>query len=459
MIAATMSMSGTPLKPLADLALERASDCDGARVVVHDRRGALSRLGSNVLTQQVDRSTLDVTVEVRNGGRTGQATTGVATPEAIAAAVDAAKAAAEHAPPDPRLAPLPEPSDIPERALWHESTATARAEDRVAPMTALADAAKGIVDGAGGGGNGGGSCSTTAERLGLYTSTGVACETAMTESSIVASATVDGGAGWNEASHRDFSALPTAAAVETAIAKATASRDPQPVEAGAYTVVLEPAAVAQLLFFTGLLGLGAKSLEEGSSFITGKLGELVLGANITIRDDAAHAIAPGVPFDFEGRARQAVTLIEQGVARSAVHDSRTAAAAGVESTGHALPPGETAGPVPLNLVLDPGDQSLDELIAGTPNGLLVTQLHYVNVVDPRRLLLTGMTRNGTFRITDGKVGEPVKNMRFTQSAVDAFNNVEALGSELSWQRALFGGSFLAPAARLANFNFTSVTDF
>lgn len=453
-------MSGTPLQPLAEMALERAADCDGCRVVVHDRRGALSRLGSNVLTQQVDRRTLDLTVEVRRGRQSGQATTGVATPEAIAAAVDAAKAAAEHAPPDPRLAPLPEPSEIPARELWHESTATARAEDRVAPMAALADAAKAIGHGRDhGGGNGGGSCSTTSERLGLYTSTGVACETAMTEASIVASATAASGAGWAEASTRDFRALPTSETIARAIAKAVASRDPQPVEAGTYTVVLEPAAVAQLLFFTGLLGLGAKSLEEGSSFITGKLGERVLGSNITIRDDASHAVAPGLPFDFEGRARHTVTLIERGIARSAVHDSKTAAAAGVESTGHALPPGETAGPVPLNLVLDPGDQSLDELIAGTAHGLLVTQLHYVNVVDPRRLLLTGMTRNGTFRITDGTVGPPVKNLRFTQSAVDAFNNVEALGNALSWQRALFGGSFLAPAARIAGFNFTSVTDF
>jgi len=154
-----------------------------------------------------------------------------------------------------------------------------------------------------------------------------------------------------------------------------------------------------------------------------------------------------------------VTLIEQGVAKTVVHDTKTAAKAGVESTGHALPPGEAEGPIPLNLVLDPGDQSLDELIAGTKHGLLVTQLHYVNVVDTMRVLLTGMTRNGTFRITDGIVGEPVKNLRFTQSAVEAFNHVEALGSELSWQRALFGGSFLAPAARIADFHFSSVTDF
>jgi len=185
----------------------------------------------------------------------------------------------------------------------------------------------------------------------------------------------------------------------------------------------------------------------------------VFGPNVTIRDDASHLVAPGLPFDFEGCARRAVTLIEQGVAKSVVHDAKTAAKAGVESTGHALPPGESEGPLPLNLVLDPGDQSIEELIAGTANGLLVTQLHYVNVVDPMRLLLTGMTRNGTFRITDGTVGEPVKNMRFTQSAVEAFNQVEALGDTLSWQRALFGGSFLAPAARIANFNFSSVTDF
>ncbi|MHC5018605.1 MAG: metallopeptidase TldD-related protein, partial [Planctomycetota bacterium] len=222
---------------------------------------------------------------------------------------------------------------------------------------------------------------------------------------------------------------------------------------------LEPAALAQLLFFTGILGLGARSLEEGRSFLTGKLGEQVFGPNVTIRDDAANPLAPGLPFDFEGRARRSVALIENGIAVTPVHDTKTAAQAGVESTGHALPPGEAEGPLPLNLVLDPGDQSLDELIAGTPNGLLVTQLHYVNVVDPRRLLLTGMTRNGTFRIKDGVVGEPVKNLRFTQSAVDAFNHVEALGRELSWQRALFGGSFLAPAARIANFNFSSVTDF
>jgi predicted Zn-dependent protease len=157
--------------------------------------------------------------------------------------------------------------------------------------------------------------------------------------------------------------------------------------------------------------------------------------------------------------RRAVRLIEKGVAEGVVYDRKSAKKWGKECTGHGFPQPNTIGPVPSNLVLKPGQASLEELIAGTERGVLVTQFHYVNVIDPTTLLLTGMTRNGTFLIEEGKVVRPLKNLRFTQSVVEAFNKVDGLTGDVSLVSGFFGGTVVVPGMKLKEFNFTSTTDF
>jgi PmbA protein len=213
-----------------------------------------------------------------------------------------------------------------------------------------------------------------------------------------------------------------------AIDKCLRSEDPRPLEPGSYTVILEPSATSNLMMFMGMLAFNGLAHAEKRSPFAGKLGQRVFGDNVTIEDNAYHDLAHGMPFDFEGLPRQRVTLVEGGVLQGLIHDRRTAKLMKTESTGHALPQPNPSGPWPLNLMLQPGEQTPEEILAGTKKGILVTQFHYTNIVNPMEISLTGMTRNGTFMVEDGQIVHAVKNMRFTESVIKAFNHVSAIGN-------------------------------
>jgi predicted Zn-dependent protease len=174
-------------------------------------------------------------------------------------------------------------------------------------------------------------------------------------------------------------------------------------------------------------------------------------------DDPIAPDALGLPFDFEGTPSSRVVLVDQGVARDVVWDRTTAKKAVRESTGHGLPPPNTMGPLPLNLRMEPGDRSVEQLVASTERGLLVTRFHYTNVVSEKETVLTGMTRDGTFAIEDGKLAHGVKNLRFTQNAVEALRNVEAVGDKTETSTELFFGGSRAPAIKVRDFKFSSAT--
>jgi predicted Zn-dependent protease len=193
--------------------------------------------------------------------------------------------------------------------------------------------------------------------------------------------------------------------------------------------------------------------------MSGRIGRRLLDERVTILDDVRHPGTIGIPFDFEGLPRKTVTLIEKGVARSVVYDRPTAAKEGVVSTGHALPQPNTSGPLPLNLVMQPGDATLEEMIASTEEGILVTHFHYTNLLDPIPLSVTGMTRDGTFRVRNGKVRHPLKNLRFTESVVEAFGRIEAIGREAIYTHAFWGGGTVCPPVKIRGFNFSSETRF
>jgi predicted Zn-dependent protease len=178
---------------------------------------------------------------------------------------------------------------------------------------------------------------------------------------------------------------------------------------------------------------------------------------VTIRDDAADPAGTPCSFDYEGVAKQRVTLVEAGVCRDVVHDAGTAHRAGRASTGHGLPAPNTYGPFPINMVMEAGSATREELIGGLERGLLVTRFHYTNVVHPKLAMITGMTRDGLFLVEDGRVVGPVRNLRFTQSYLEALAGVEAVGRERRLLRG-FMGSSLVPALRIGSFGFTGVTE-
>lgn len=237
------------------------------------------------------------------------------------------------------------------------------------------------------------------------------------------------GQGWSTGVAHDISTLDPKGLGRIAVDKAVRSRNPEPLPPGDYTVILEPAAVGQLLLFLGFLAFSGKSFAQGRGVLSGRMGESVTGKNITIIEDPFLPEFHGMPFDYEGVPRKKVVLIEKGVAKGVVHDRRSAAMAKTESTGHALPPDNGRGPYPRNMTLLPGDVSLDDMIASTSKGILITHFWYVNYLNPMKAQVTASTRDGTFLIEDGKLTKPVQNLRATPAILESLAQVEQIGSE------------------------------
>ncbi len=265
--------------------------------------------------------------------------------------------------------------------------------------------------------------------------------------------------GWYEQSSWKLSDINLDSIIERALNTTLMNKSPIDLEPGDYTVVLSPEAVGDLLYFLAFAGLATQDIVEKANYFHDKLGQKVFSDKITIGDDASHPLSAGLPFDFEGMPREKVTLIEQGVFKDMVLDRRLAQDFNKTSTGHSLPQPNSYGPLPLNLVMESGDQSMEDMIASTEHGLFVNRFHYTNLLDPMTLNLTGMTRDGLFLIQHGKITQSVRNFRFTESLVKAFNEVEAVGDHSTYIRSFFGGGFVVPGVKINRFHFSSKTGF
>ena len=285
--------------------------------------------------------------------------------------------------------------------------------------------------------------------LAIANSSGLRAYHALTDSNFTATVSADGSTGWCNCHSVDADALDPGATGALALERAVAGKNPRKIKPGRYTVILESAPVKDFLDFLCWLGFGAQSFEEGRSFMCKRIGKKITGDAVTITDDAFHPLGAGIPFDFEGIPRQRVTLIEDGIARGIVYDRAHAARANVSSTGHALPTRFTYGPLPVNLVMKPGDSDVDQMLHSVERGLLITRFWYCRVVDPAKTLLTGQTRDGTFLIEQGKIACGVQDMRFNESVLEAFARAEMISND-----ARRIGSTVVPAIKIADFNFT-----
>jgi len=248
---------------------------------------------------------------------------------------------------------------------------------------------------------------------------------------------------------------------ETAIQKALLGRDPIELDLGNYDVFMEPAAVAELIEWTGYVGLGSRSIEEQTSFLAGRFGEKLAGDNITLYDNALEG-GYNWAFDQEGVPKQEVIFLDRGVARASVHDRISGHKTGNPSTGHMAGPTSTGeGSAAKHIHLKPGSDAASTMLERIERGIYITRTHYVNgLLDPRQLLMTGLTRDGAFLIESGKLTRGIRNMRFTQSFLEALNNVVALSAERVACPAWWGatGSYLMPSVHFSNFRFTGKTD-
>ncbi|MEI7553691.1 TldD/PmbA family protein [Candidatus Chlorohelix sp.] len=247
------------------------------------------------------------------------------------------------------------------------------------------------------------------------------------------------------------------AIADEAINKTLRSANPAPLEPGEYEVILEEYAVSEMLSYMSFLGMGAQSIQEGRSFM--QLERQLMNPLVTIYDDGSDPRNIIMPFDAEGVTRKRVNMIAAGVAKEVVYDTYTAnREPGKSTTGHSTGTQNESGPIPLHLFMEAGDSSKEEMLKGIKRGVWVTRFHYVNPLVPDKAILTGMTRDGTFLIENGEIVRPVKNLRFTQSAVEALRDVTALTqNRILLPNFVFGS--LVPAIRVGRFRFNSATEF
>ena len=410
-----------------------------------------------------------VSVRTVFGGRTARATTNKLDDESLKRAVQSSEKLAKVQHPDPDLLPMPElcgagapaREAAPIRHFAETSAVTPQQRaDTVKKIVSVAEKHKLITAGI---------CSTSELVEGVFNSRGLADWHTQTSSEISITMLAADSSGWQKANSPNVANLNAVELADIAARKALESVSPREIPPGKYTVILEPAAVLDIVGFM-FFDFGGLSILDQRSFLNNRVGTKLFGENINIWDDVAHPLQSGAPFDGEGMCRQRVHLVENGVVKRLVFARATAEkmkrsehknnVGPIEPTGHGFPLPNEMGEAPMNIVFGASSkpQSVDQMIAATERGVLVTRLWYIREVDPYEKILTGMTRDGTFYVENGKIQYGVRNFRFNQSLIQMLSNVEAMSTLV---RASGEESFdmVVPAMKVNEFNFTEVTKF
>ncbi len=432
--------------------LERAltlSTAQETAIYLSSQDLALTRFAGNAIHQNVSHSNVTLNIRAVEGKRVGRATTNDTSDEGIRRALDAARRNALLMPEDPAFPGLPDPAPMDRVASWDESAAAC------SPLTRARMVGEVCRQGAAEGMDTAGACRTGVHEIAVVSSRGVRNYHAGTFAGLIITTRSDTSAGWAKGGSWRLDDIDYPALASEAVDKAVRGRDPQPVSPGEYTVVLDHYAVDDILEALSLYGLGAQAVQEGRSWMCDLQGTRAMSESVSIWDDGRALDGWPMPFDVEGVPRRRVELVENGVVNTPVHNTYTAAQDGVASTGHQQY--FTGPPIASNLFMAPGDKSVDDLIASTERGLYITRFFYTRLSHNRGCVMTGMTRDGTVLIENGELRHPVKDLRFTQSYVDALNGVEGVGREAKLVLNEVGFATRVPALKLASFSFTGVT--
>jgi PmbA protein len=454
--------------------IRKLSSADEIEVLFSGGRFALTRFANNIIHQNVEDENHVVSVRTVFGGRTARAFTNKFDDDSLRRVVASSESLARVQHPDSDLMPVPDSREanggadsephaaqVPSRHFAQTAAITPqlRADSvgkivNVAKKYALTTA--GIF--------------SSAESVeGIFNSRGLGKWHTQTLAEVSITMLAGDSSGWQKANSPDVSNLDPLGLAEIAAQKTIDSANPVEIPAGKYTVILEPSAVLDIVGFMFWDYSGMAILDQ-RSFLTGRIGGKLFGENVTIYDDVAHPLQSGSPFDGEGLRRLRVPLVENGVVKRVVYARATAArmkrsehkdkVGPIEATGHGFALPNEMGEMPVNIVFaSPQDpQTLEKMIASTERGVLVTRLWYIREVDPYEKIVTGMTRDGTFLVENGRVRRGVLNFRFNQSLVQMLSNVDAMSMPL---RACGEESFdmVVPAMKIRDFNFTEVTKF
>jgi predicted Zn-dependent protease len=449
--------------------IKRYSTADEVEVLFSGGKSALTRFANNIIHQNVAEENYVISVRTVFGGRTARSTTNKLDDESLKRVVQSSERLAKVQHPDSDLLPVPDScgAGAPARKMspsrHFADTAAVTPQQRaetVKKIVSIADehqlTTAGIV-------------ATSESVEAIFNSRGLTDWHMQTSSEISITMLAPDSSGWQKANSPNVANLDAVALAETAASKAFKSASPREIPARKYTVILEPAAVLDIVGFM-FFDFGGLSILDQRSFLNNRVGIKLFGENINIWDDVAHPLQSGVPFDGEGVCRQKVQLVENGVIKRLVYARATAEKmkrsehkdkiGPIEPTGHGFPLPNEIGEAPMNIVFgaSPNPTSIDQMIASTERGVLVTRLWYIREVDPYEKILTGMTRDGTFYVEDGKILHGVRNFRFNQSLIQMLSNVEAMGTPV---RASGEESFdmVVPPMKVSDFNFTEVTKF
>jgi PmbA protein len=449
-VAALHLFSDAELRRIAEK-IFKLSDADETEVEIGVISDALTRFANNTIHQNVAEQVLNVTVRTVLDGRTARATTNKTDEDSLGRVVAASKALAHSRPRSPDLLPMPGPQKYTKAARYFENTAHATPADRaraVARVTEMAEKNKQTAAGI---------FTTGVTQSAIANTRGLFASHRQTRAEFSITILESDSSGWAKANAPDLSRIDPTALARSASEKSAASRKPGEAAPGKWIVILEPAAVLDLVGFLFYDFAGTSVADQRSCF-NKRIGKRVMGENITLHDDVYHPLQSGLPFDGEGIPRQKVLLVDKGVPSNLVYARATAKRMKAKPTGHGFPLPNDLGEAPMNLVFSGGDSSVDEMVRSTERGILVTRLWYIREVDPYEKVLTGMTRDGTFLVQNGRVTGGIRNFRFNQSILEMLSNVELLGPAV---RAAGEESFemVVPQMKVRDFHFSEVTKF
>jgi PmbA protein len=454
--------------------IRKLSSAEEIEVLFSGGTFALTRFANNTIHQNVAEENYVVSVRTVFGGRTARATTNKFDDDSLRRVVAASESLAKVQHPDPDLLPMPDALEAAGKAgqsaygiqtpsrYFEQTSAITPLERSTAVKQIVGVAEKNKLTTAG-------IFSSSESAEGIFNSRGLSDWHRQTLAEVSITMLAADSSGWQKRNSPNIADLDPLALAETAAKKVIDSAHPREIPAGKYTAILEPAAVLDTVGFMFWDFSGMAVLDQ-RSFLTGRIGPKLFGDNITIWDDVAHPLQTGSPFDGEGMRRQRIPLVENGVVKRVVYARGTAermkksdykdSVGPIAATGHGFPLPNEMGEMPLNIVFatPANPQSLEQMIASTERGLLVTRIWYTREVDPYEKILTGMTRDGTFLIENGRVQYGVRNFRLNESLIHMLSNVEAMSVPV---RACGEESFdmIVPAMKVRDFNFTEVTKF
>jgi PmbA protein len=443
-------LSLTDLEHIAARIL-KLSEADETEVEISHTIDALTRFANNAIHQHVAEHTLHISIRAVVDGHTARATTNKTDEDSLRHTAAVAVRLAKNQPENPDLLPMLDRQKYQRAARFYAATARATAEDRARAVTRVCRMADGKKQTAAG------IFSTGETRSLLANSQGLSACHEETDAEFSITSLEPDSSGWAKAGSPDILDINPDALAAAASRKSAESRSPREVPPGHYTAILEPSAVLDLVGFLFYDFSGTAVLDKRSC-LNERLGKKIFGDNISVWDDVYHPLQTGAPYDGEGVPRQKVLLVDRGVPKNLVYSRATAKKMKTRPTGHGFALPNEFGEAPMNLVFGGGDKSVDDMIRSTERGILVTRLWYIREVDPYEKILTGMTRDGTFLVENGKVAGGIRNFRFNQSMLEMLSNVEMLGPAV---RSAGEESFemVVPAMKVRNFHFSEVTKF